>query len=135
MKKVELLSILDSLVDKDLSNYYYSLTINYINIVMGFNYRKFDISGIKSILNSYSDFDTYNLTITNSGRFNKERYSGYYYDVNLVFHSDGIVFSFLSPYLSNRELVVSDIDNLFKIYDYHKLYSASLYGVINNLDF
>jgi hypothetical protein len=130
--KDKLLSTLIELENKKLADFHYSLTVNYINIIQNFECKKFDLHNIRKIINDCEHIDTYNLTIINYGRYDEERHKKYYFSVDLIFHSDGIVFNFVSPYLSNRELEFSNIDNLFKVYEEHKLCSEKLYNIVKN---
>jgi hypothetical protein len=131
MAKDKILSVLESISKYDLSNMFYSLTLNYKNIVQGFDYKEFDTNLIREIIDNYDEnITTFNLAINNLGRYDENKYKSYYYIVDLIFHTDGMVFTFSSPYLSNREIRVSDVDKLFRIYEEHKKTSKTLYDIV-----
>lgn len=132
-QKNKLLSIVNKLSSFDLSNHFYSLTINFENIINSFDDVEFDINSIKKEINNFNDkIKSFNLSINNYGGYNESRYKLYYFNADLIFHSEGIVFSFNSPHLSNREMEVSDINKLFKIYEEHKISSEKLYNLISS---
>jgi hypothetical protein len=129
--KDKLLSILDELEGRDLSGFFYSLTIDYVNIVYSFNRRGFDLNDVRKIVNGEKFIKTFNLTIQNTnGDWDESRYEKYWNNVTMIFHSGGIVLDYVSPYLTNSQLPVSDIDKLFRIYERQNLYSKKLYKTI-----
>lgn len=111
-------------------DFFYSLTIDYKNIIESYQHEKFNLIDIENIINSYDEIETYNLTIYNYARYDENRYKKYYHNADLIFHSDGVVFYFTSPYLSSNELE-TNIDNIFNIYDEYIKCSKSLYDIIN----
>lgn len=70
------------------------------------------------------------MSFTNVGEYSDKRYKTYFYNVEFIFHSKGIVFDFSSNYLSNRQIDISNIDKLFEVYSEHKKSSKRLYNVI-----
>lgn len=131
----DIISILDDLKLKcdliDSNDMFYSLTLNYKNLVKDYEYKMLDFQFIKDIINNFNDdIKTFNLTIRNYGRYDENRYRTYYYNVDLVFHSGGMVFNFGSRYLSNREVEISSIDKMFDVYDEHVKSSKRLYDII-----
>ena len=133
MKQTEkIITILNNITNINLDDFYYSLTINYENIVHNFEYKKVNLDEISEIINSFKNkIETFNLSFNNYGKYCEERYKSYYYNVDFIFHTDGIVFNFNSKYLANREIVVSDVDKLIDIYDEHKNSSKRLYDIVS----
>lgn len=129
-KTLNILTILNDIRKNNLNDFFYSLTINYENIVYGFENKKFDSNEIMEIINKYDKIKSFNLSLNNYGRFNESRYKSYYYNIDFIFHSDGIIFNFSSNYLSNREIVITSIDKLVKVCNEHKISSKKLYDII-----
>jgi len=129
--KNKLLSILNELDKLDLSNFFYSLTIDFDTIIQDFKYQGLDINEIRNILDKYSEIESYNLSITNLGRYKENQFENYYSITDIIFHSEGIVFTFSSPYLSNKYIDVNNIHNLMIIHNEHVKSSQILYNLIN----
>ncbi len=130
-KKHKLILLLDNLSKFDLGDFYYSLTINYVNIVRGFDNKKFNIDSIKDKINNIdTPVTSYNLSLNNYGRYDEKRYEKYYHNVDLVFYYGGIAFNFTSRYLTNSDIRISNINKLFTVYEEHKKSSKVLYDVI-----
>lgn len=133
--KDKLLSILDDISNYDIGDMFYSLTVNYKDIVKEFNHEKFDVNTVRNIILDINEIETFNLTINNYGKYDEKRYESYFFTTNLTFHSEGIVFTFSSPYLSNMFIDgIPDVKHLIKILGEHKKSSENLYNVIKNLD-
>jgi hypothetical protein len=131
-QKEKILTILNDITKIDLDDFCYSLTINYENIINSFENKKVNITEIIDIINGFENkIKSFNLSFNNYGEYNEDRYKSYYYNVDFIFHSGGIVFNFTSKYLVNREIIISDIDKLINIYDEHKKSSKRLYDIIS----
>jgi len=130
--KLELNSILKELSKFDLSDHYFSLTINYEKIVPDYKSPKFDIEHIEDILSKISKIDTFNLTITNYTGYDEERYKSYWFTSFLSIYSDGISLRFLSSDLSTNPngIEVQSINKLMDIYDFYRKISKELYNKI-----
>jgi len=130
--KLELNSILKELSKFDLSDHYFSLTINYEKIVPDYKSPKFDIEHIEDILSKISKIDTFNLTITNYTGYDEERYKSYWFTSFLSIYSDGISLRFLSSDLSTNPngIEVQSINKLMNIYDFYRKISKELYNKI-----
>lgn len=131
--KEKLLSLIDEFSKINDEEFYYSLTINYENIVYEFKNEKFILEDVKKLVDDYNgEITSFNLSLNNNGPYSEDRYKSYFYDVKFVFHSEGILLSFSSSYLSNRDISVISISQLKKIYDAHKEASKLLYNKIMN---
>lgn len=131
-QREKIISILNDIAKIDLDDFSYSLTINYESIIHSFEYKKVNITEIFEIINGFENqIKSFNLSFNNYGKYDEERYKSYYYNVDFIFHSDGIVFNFSSKYLVNREIIVSDIDKLISIYNEHKKSSKRLYNIVS----
>jgi hypothetical protein len=130
--ELELNSILKELSKFDLSDHYFSLTINYEKIVSDYKSPKFDIDQIKDILSKISKIDTFNLTITNHSGYDEERYKSYWFTSFLSIYSDGISLRFLSSDLSTdpNGIEVQSIHKLMDLYDFYRKISKELYDKI-----
>jgi hypothetical protein len=130
--KLELNSILKELSKFDLSDHYFSLTINYEKIVPDYKSPKFDIEHIEDILSKISKIDTFNLTITNYTGYDEERYKSYWFTSFLSIYSDGISLRFLSSDLSTNPngIEVQSINKLMDIYNFYRKISKELYNKI-----
>ena len=130
--KLELNSILKELSKFDLSDHYFSLTINYEKIVSAYKSPKFDIEHIEDILSKISKIDTFNLTITNYTGYDEERYKSYWFTSFLSIYSDGISLRFLSSDLSTNPngIEVQSINKLMDIYNFYRKISKELYNKI-----
>jgi hypothetical protein len=130
--KLELNSILKELSKFDLSDHYFSLTINYEKIVPAYKSPKFDIEHIEDILSKISKIDTFNLTITNYTGYDEERYKSYWFTSFLSIYSDGISLRFLSSDLSTNPngIEVQSINKLMDIYNFYRKISKELYNKI-----
>lgn len=132
--ELELNSILKELSKFDLSDHYFSLTINYEKIVSDYKSPKFDIEHIKDILSKISKIDTFNLTITNHSGYDEERYKSYWFTSFLSIYSDGISLRFLSSDLSTNPngIEVQSVEKLMDLYDFYRKISKELYDKINS---
>ena len=131
-QREKIISILNDISKIHLDDFSYSLTINYECIIHSFEYKKVNITEIFEIINGFENqIKSFNLSFNNYGKYDEERYKSYYYNVDFIFHSDGIVFNFSSKYLVNREIIVSDIDKLISIYNEHKKSSKRLYNIVS----
>lgn len=129
-QKQRLLTVLKDLAQVDFSSFYYSLTINYIDVVPRFKKHEVNISYITDLISNHKDeITSFNLTI-DTYNYSEEKYKSYYFDAVFIFHSGGIVGSFVSNYLSNREIEISNVKDLILIYKSHKKFSKELYNVI-----
>lgn len=129
--KDRVLSIIDKFSKINDEEFYYSLTINYENIVYEFKNEKFILKDVKKLVDNYNgEITSFNLSLTNYGPYSEDRYKSYFYDVKFVFHSEGILLGFTSNYLSNRDISLISINKLKKVYDAHKEASKVLYNKI-----
>ncbi len=130
MKRKDLLKIVDDLSKYKCKGFYYSLTLNYEKIVEEFKYKKYDIEAIKNDISLYDKkITSFNLTLTNVGKYNESKYSSYYHSVTIIF-CDRMLFTFISPYLSNSYIEISDLDKLMRLYKEHKTTAKKLYNII-----
>lgn len=131
---LSLKEILEELSKFDLSNHYFSLTINYEKIVPDYKSPKFDIKYIEDILSKIPKIDTFNLTITNHTGYDEKRYKGYFFQSFLIFHSDGMLLRFISSDLSTdpNGIEVQSIQKLMDLYDFYREVSQELYNKIRN---
>jgi hypothetical protein len=132
--ELELNSILKELSKFDLSDHYFSLTINYEKIVPDYKSPKFDIEHIEDILSKIPKIDTFNLTITNHTGYDEERYKLYWFTSFLSIYSDGISLRFLSSDLSTNPngIEVQSVEKLMDLYDFYRKISKELYDKINS---
>lgn len=130
LARQKILSLVESLEEYNLNGHYYSLTINYINIVNSYEDESFNASSVKEIIqNCDHEIKSFNLSVNNYGRYGEGRYKGYFKNVDLVFYSGGNSFTFSSNYLSNRKLGIGNIDKIFELLEIHEKTSKELYDV------
>ena len=126
----QILNIIDKLESYDLEGMIFSITLNYEKILQDFQKVPYDIETVENVLSSYGkEVETFNLTISNYEKWSEERYKNYWYDANLIFHTGGLSFNFLSPYLSIQYKDFNDIEKMMNVYDEYKKISKKLYDV------
>ncbi len=131
-QRKNLLTILNDITKIDLDDFYYSLTINYQNIIHSFDDKKVNITEIVETINDFENqIKSFNISFNNYGKYDESRYESYYYNVDFIFHSEGIVFNFTSKYLIIRELSITNIDKLVEVYEECKKSSKRLYYIIS----
>lgn len=102
-----------------------------MDIVNRYEAKSFDVASVKEMIqNCDYEIKSFNLSVNNYGRYDEERYKGYFKNVDLVFHSGGNNFTFSSNYLSNREFEIRTIEKIFEILEIHEKTSKELYDVI-----
>lgn len=115
---------------KELSNLdyslfeFYSLTINFKNIVNNFQNRKINLDEIKNHINNFDgEINSYNLTFSNLGVFDEKRYSGFFMDVNLILTSKENIIDIITRiseirYLPLKEnITIKETLNFIDVYE------------------
>jgi hypothetical protein len=131
--KNTLLQIIDFIHQVGIDKPYCSLTLNYEPIIHSFNHTAFNEKDLKEqILSFPEEIKSYNLTIDNYGPYTENSYTNFYTITEMVFHSKGMLFSFISPFLINKHIKVSDMDMMVKIQQEHMDSAKKLYELITH---
>lgn len=95
------------------------------------SHTNFDIDSIRKNISLYKKkITSFNFTLTTFPKWTEDMYSAYYDYTDIIF-CDEILFSFTSPFLTNKYVEISDLDKLMRVYKEHKLTSKKLYKIIN----
>lgn len=134
--KDKLLKIISDLAKHDTTNIYYSLTLNYKDIVE-YNYKQqFDFEKIKIVIDSFeTKITSFNLTLKNETSYKDfdEIQNKYYNMFTLVFLYKGGYFSFASPFMSNQfYLHNKSVDTAIEILKTHIESSKKIYTLVKS---
>lgn len=134
--KDKLLKIIGDLSKHNTKDLYYSLTINYKDVVEYKHKQQFDFEKIKIIIDSFEPkITSFNLTLKNETSYKdfEEIQNKYYNMFTLVFSSKGSYFSFISPFMSNQfYLHDKSVDTTIEILKTHIESSKKIYTLVKS---